>query len=163
MQNVRRGHETSKRGEISLERERSILDDLRPTYRGLDAVRMNKETLIQIVTDNRTEHRSIFEEAIDNWQKEVVKRLETLVTEAKNQPPAQVQIVVNLPKPEDHTSDYDRVLKMLELSLDNELELTDREFAQFVMDDWGWQKPFLTTSSMYSGQARDKFSRISGG
>lgn len=135
-----------------------LLDDMRPVLRGLDTVRVKKEDLVKVITDNRAEHRKIFEEAIEGWHKQVQKRLQELVKKAKEGPDS-VDLVIALPRPEDHTKDYDRVLKMLQLSQDDEMELSDHEFRQYVMDDWGWQQSFLTTSSSYSTTAARKLSR----
>lgn len=134
-----------------------LLDQMVPKLRGLDTVRVLKSDLVQIIEDNRKEHRAIFEEAIENWHKRVQERLKEMVEAAKKGPNA-VDLVIALPRPEDHTKDYDRAIKMLEMSQDDELELDEHEFATFVMDDWGWQKAFLATSSNYSSQARRKLS-----
>ena len=139
----------------------SLLDQVTPTLRGFDTVRVQKSDLEKIIKKNRSEHREIFEEAIENWHKQVQERLAILVSQAKKGPDA-VELHIGLPRPDDHTNDYDRVLKMLELSQDDEFELSQHEFSQFVMDDFGWQGTFLATSSNYSSLAIEKARRISG-
>lgn len=134
----------------------SLIDEV-TRLRGLDTVRVSKADLLSIIRENRAEHRKIFEEAIDGWHEQVQKKLKEMVAAAKKGPQA-VQLHLNLPKPEDHTRDYDRVIKMLELSKDEELELDDREFATYVMDDWGWQGAFLATTASYSSIAASKLS-----
>lgn len=129
--------------------------------RGLDRVRVTKADLVKALEDNRAEHRQIFEEAISAWQKRVIERLNTMVEQAK-QGPDLVELVIGLPRPEDHTKDYNRVIRMIEMSQDDEFELTAYDFSQYVMDEWGWQAAFLTSSSEYSDSARGKFNRMSG-
>lgn len=137
-----------------------LLDDLRPVIRGLDTVRVTKEDLLKALVDNRKEHRAIFEEAIDAWHKSVEKKLAKMIEQAKKGPD-HVELMVGLPRPDDHTKDYDRAVRMIELSQDEEFELTQYDFAQYVMDEWGWQASFLSVSSNYSEQARGKFGRMS--
>lgn len=117
-------------------------------------VTVSKDELTKIVTENRGEHRAIFEEAVDGYKKRAVELLEEHIARIKKGKLERVS--VSLPVPEDHTSDYDRVLKMLAMSVDDEVTLDEQTFAEYVMDDWGWQKQFLASSSVYSKMARDK-------
>jgi hypothetical protein len=52
-----------------------------------------------------------------------------------------------LQRPTSHIKEYDRVLDMLEASLDEEFELSDKEFSQYVRDEWSWKTDFITTVS----------------
>lgn len=134
------------------------MDDLRPVIRGLDTVRVKKDDLLAALKENKDEHRRIFTEAIDAWHKRVIERLEELVAQAKRGPES-VELVVRLPRPADHTKEYERVIKMVELSQDDEFELTQQDFAQFVMDEWGWQRDFLAASAQFSELANDKMDK----
>lgn len=44
----------------------------------------------------------------------------------------------SLQPPQDHTKDYDRVVTMLEMSIEPETTLDAAEFNQYVMDEWTW-------------------------
>lgn len=126
-----------------------------PPLRGLQTVRVEKDALLDKIKANREEHRSIFEEALDGWQKQVIKDLEDAAADARAGRAFRWRF--NLPKPQDHTDEYDTVIEMLEMSKDDEFELTLGEFNSFVMDKWGWQTTFLTSSSEYGSQlAREK-------
>jgi len=57
---------------------------------------------------------------------------------------------INLPVPVDHTLEYDRVIKMIELDTREEITLNENEFAQFVMDDWQWKREWVGTVSNYT-------------
>jgi hypothetical protein len=61
------------------------------------------------------------------------------------------KVFVQLPMPEDHSRDYERVIEMLEWSQDETLELDESEFSTYVLDQWGWQEGFAQTYAMYSG------------
>ena len=48
-----------------------------------------------------------------------------------------VKVQENLEKhTEDHEKDYNQMINMLQMSVDEELELDLEDFAKFVMDDW---------------------------
>lgn len=111
-------------------------------------VNVNKAELLASVTANRDGHRTQFEEALDGWYKAVIKRLEQTLDNAKANKIQDVRII--LPRPSDHTSDYDRVIEMLKMSVDDVVQLTETEFAQFVQDDWGWKDQWLVSNSSYS-------------
>jgi hypothetical protein len=130
--------------------------------RGLESVRVKKDKLLKILRANRDEHRAIFEEAITKWHEQAIERLQRMVDQAKKGPEA-VEFSLGMPRPDDHTSEYNHVIRMLELSEDDEFILPAHEFAMYVMDEWGWQAAFLTTTSNYSEQASGKFARMNRG
>lgn len=128
-----------------------------PILRGLDTVRVKKEEVEKKVKENRDEHRKIFEEAFDGWKAKYVEWLEVTLAQAREGKELGSRFA--LTRPEDHTRDYDQVLTMLAMSQDAELELSAHEFANYIMDEWGWQHSFLM-ASMSSGShiAEGKFS-----
>lgn len=113
----------------------------------MQKVRINKEKLRDVVQENRNNHRDIFEKAIEGYRKAVINRLEQMIDDAKAN--RKINTFVNLTQPEDHTEDYDQVLEMLELSVDDTIELTHSEFAQYVQDRWSWSGKFMATSSEF--------------
>jgi hypothetical protein len=51
--------------------------------------------------------------------------------------------------PENHLDDYKRVIKMLELSVADRIQLSQSEFDSYVLNNWNWRNSFLTTNSLY--------------
>lgn len=121
---------------------------------GLNVVRINKNELLTTLKKNRDEHREIFLEALDGYHKAAVKALEDRVAEAKQN--KKISLAFRLIEPQDQTKQYDRVIKMLEMSVDEIVELTQSEFAMYVMDDWNWTGQFLASNSTYSAKAARK-------
>lgn len=111
----------------------------------------SKAELVQVIQKNRDEHRGIFEEAVDGYRQKVVGELEAYVERVKRGD--LVRVYVSFPEPSDHTRDYDRLLKMLAMSVDTDVELTEGQFAQYVLDDWDWKRQFIQTNSAYSATA----------
>lgn len=123
--------------------------------RGLHTVRVERAALIERIQTNRDDHRKIYEEAMEGWKKAVTEELERMYQDALKGKDYRLRI--NLVRPDDHTDEYDSVLELLEMSLDDEFELTYQEFNNFVLDKWGWQNDFLTMSASYGSlSAREK-------
>ncbi len=118
-------------------------------YRGLDTVLLDKTELLEKVAVNYTKHRAKFEEAMAGYKIKAINILEDHITLIMDNAPEKV--FVQLPMPEDHSADYERVIEMLEWSKDDELELNESEFSTYVLDQWGWQEGFSQTYAMYSG------------
>lgn len=118
--------------------------------RGLSSVRIRRKDLLDKLQANRDGHRAVFDEAIAGYHKAVIEALEKALADAKAGKKYRPEIF--LPEPADHTPDYDRAIAMLEMSLDEELELSAGEFAQYALDDWGWKRDFIQTTSIYNAQ-----------
>lgn len=60
---------------------------------------------------------------------------------------------LGIPEPEDHTEDhtgdYDRVIMMAHMSVEDTITLSEDEFAMYVMDQWRWKQDFADTTLCY--------------
>lgn len=111
--------------------------------RGLHTVRLTKESLIARLRENRNKHREEFEAGLEVYREAVLKELEEWLEDARKG--KRITAYTQLRAPEDHTTEYDQAIEMLEFSLDEELELSAEDFAQYVRDDWGWKRQFTQT------------------
>jgi hypothetical protein len=124
----------------------------------LKEIPVKKAELLARLKQNRDDHRVIFEEALEGWHREALAELEARKADlaAGKRRTISIRKVV----PEDHTSDYNRVIAMIEMSIDDTITLTESDFAQYVMDDWGWQGQFLSNtygSSTATGKFSDRY------
>jgi len=113
----------------------------------MQTVTVSKDTLIVVMTENREKHRDAYETAFDGYCKECIKVLEENLAQFKAG--TRKRLVWTEAAPEDHTKDYDRVLQMLEMSVDDEIDLLSNEFECYVQDDWGWKERWSTSNSKY--------------
>lgn len=125
-----------------------VMNVVNQETRGLGSVLVDVEELKERVKQNRDQHRAAFVAAMDGYKALAIDLLEEHIGRIKDNAPERVS--VSLAMPEDHTEDYDRVLEMLTWTLDAQLELTEHEFSEYVLDQWGWQREFATTAAMYS-------------
>ena len=109
---------------------------------------VRKTEILAVLQGNRARHRRVFEAAIDGYREEGTRRLEKLLeTLRAGKLPA---VTIHLPLPQDHTRDYDRVIKMIEMDTGDTWTMSEQDFARYVEDDWDWKRHFLTTSSAYA-------------
>ena len=120
----------------------------------MENVKVNKGDIVVVLKKNRDEHRTIFLSAVEGYRKRAIEILEeniAIIKKGKLE-----RLYVTLPVPEDHTKDYDRAIKMLEMSVDLEIELSEKDFKQYVLDDWSWQQDFLASNTAYTVMAQNK-------
>ena len=123
----------------------------------MKSVTVSKVELLRAVAANREQHRSAFEIALNGFLAESQRELASLVEKVRNRdvraaksPFTTRGIYIDLPLPEDHTADYDRVLRMLAMSVDENIELSGQEFRSYVMDDWDWKEQWSASNSLYT-------------
>lgn len=119
----------------------------------MQTVKIKKDELLGIVRTNREQHRAIFLEAQVGFRAQAVAELDNMLERAKAG--GRIPRSWSLLAPIDQTKEYDRVLKMLEMSVDDVIELSQIDFARYVMDDWEWREQFLASNARYSKMAED--------
>lgn len=115
--------------------------------------RIEKVQLLEVLASNRAKHRAIFEEAVEGYRKKAIAMLNENLDAIKANKNHRVGVYLQVP--EDHTRDYDRIIKMVNMSTDNEIVLQETDFKSYVMDDWQWTQQFLTSNAVYSASATD--------
>lgn len=113
----------------------------------MHTVEVDRDEFIAVVTANRDGHRAVFEEALEGYRNRLIREFERRLHDLRRG--RRVDQAVRLPEPEDHTDDYDRVLRMAAMSVNDTLELSEDEFGQYVMDQWHWKQRFTDTTSVY--------------
>jgi len=120
-------------------------------------IRMNKSTLLEVMKKNRDEHKEIYKEALDAYCKKASKRCEEILAELERGEAAYVGIKFNAP--EDHTSDYELAISMVENATETTIELNATDYAMLVRDEWGWQRRWLQASSSLIGGVNNSASK----
>lgn len=112
-------------------------------------VRVDKAKLLAILKKNRDEHRGIFLEAQKQFRVVAIKALDAQLKAARNGKPFELVRLSALAAPEDHTADYDRSIQMLEMSVDKEIVVDEREFQNYVQDIWQWSRDWAVSNMRY--------------
>lgn len=116
----------------------------------MHCVKVDKSRLIEIIRVNREKHQAQYRQAQEGFVTLCVQTLEReaqAYREGKREP-----LSISERPPEDHTREYDRAAKMLEMSVEETITLSAQDFDQFVMDDWQWKHQWLIGNSKYLSQ-----------
>jgi len=121
-------------------------------------VRIDRAKLQAIIQKNRSEHRDIFLKAQAKYRELIIQELDAVLAMARDNKDIPIIRLVEIVAPSDHTHDYDRALRMLELSTDSIITLTAQEFASLVDDDWGWSREWAASNVRYTSSSKfDKY------
>lgn len=123
-------------------------------------VRVDKANLLKILKENRDEHRSIFLEAQRKFREVAIKALDAQLKHARNGKPFELARLVALSAPEDHTVDYDRSIQMLEMSVDDQITVDEREFQNYVQDIWNWSRDWAVSNMRYVSKNSRGYSKL---
>lgn len=114
----------------------------------MQTVNIEKKKLLDILKKNRKQHEKEYNEALVGYHQKVVSGLKQALADAISG--KKYMNDLDLTSPQEHLGEYDSNLRMLELSADKIITLTQFEFNQFVMDLWVWKDQFSTTNAFYS-------------
>ena len=113
----------------------------------MDQVTINKQKLIEEIKNNKETHRQAFLLAQKGYKETVIEELENQLEDARAGAIGHVHF--NMAAPQDQTKDYEVALGMLEMSEDEEIVISQRDFQCYVMDDWGWKQQWTTSNHAY--------------
>lgn len=115
----------------------------------MQTVRINRDEFVATVQANRDQHRSTFHRALEGYRSALLGELERRIRDLRRG--RRIDVYIRLPEPQDHTEDYDRVLTMARMSVDDVVELRQEDFGMYVMDQWHWRRDFDDTARYYGG------------
>jgi hypothetical protein len=110
-------------------------------------IKVRKTELLERMRDNRDAHREAFLAALEGYRQHALAELNDRVKAlGEGRIP---DISIDILRPVDHTRDYDRVIGMLEMDVEEELVLSETDYAQYVNDDWSWKRQWRLSNSGY--------------
>ena len=113
---------------------------------------VDRKELLEELTKNRTKHAVDYEEAYEGFKLAFVKEAEKILALGKEGDFSKSH--VGLTPPKSHVKDYDRVIRMMEMCKVDQVIITEQQFSQYVLDEWGWQSEFSTSKALYAARGR---------
>ena len=114
----------------------------------MDSVKIERTRLLEVLIINRTKHKATVDEAFTKYRELVIVELDKMIAEAKLG--RNIRRTIDLIEPMDMTETYDTAILMLEMSVDENIELSAMEFQQYVEDRWHWTNQFDCSNAMYT-------------
>ena len=118
----------------------------------MNSVNVEKTELLGILRVNRDGHRAKFEAAQEIYRKRVIEWFEGELERARSG--AKIRRHIELPEPIDYTPSYNEVIQMLEMSVNDEIKISQREFRRYVLDHWEWAEDFAAKTMSYTDPAQ---------
>lgn len=112
----------------------------------MESVKLNKNELLKIVREKKEQHVKEYDEAVKDFRIAVIKICNENMELAEA---GKLDLKAMPPKPTSYETNYNRAIRMLELSVDDVVELNQYEFAKLVLDEWEWKQVFSTMNSTY--------------
>ena len=112
----------------------------------MKTVNVERNDLLKQLVLNKDKHETEYKQMLINYKELIICMLKESLT---NFDADICELPKWPPKPREHLAEYERAIVMLKMSVDNVIELTDIEFAELVMDQWGWKKEFEMTKTIY--------------
>jgi hypothetical protein len=110
-------------------------------------IKVKRAALLKKIRLNREKHREVFLKAQKKYRREVIRLLDEKLSLARAG--KHFDQSITLPVPQDHSDDYDRAIAMLEMETRDEIEVSEADFAVYVLDQWSWRKAWATSTASY--------------
>lgn len=114
-------------------------------------IKVNKKDLLESLHRNRDKHATDYAKAKKGFVKLLEKELRNKLHDL--QEGKKVELSFENEKPKSYLKDYDDVIGMLELSVDNELTLNHQQYKQYVQNEWDWTRNWSTSNVAYLSAA----------
>lgn len=116
----------------------------------LKSVKVNKEELLKVVRENREKHVKEYQEAVTDYKTAILKIANDNLKLAETGDLAAISKNRSWPSaPSSYEAEYNRAIRMLEMSVEKELEIEANVFNQLAMDEWNWKNNFSIMASTY--------------
>jgi hypothetical protein len=110
---------------------------------------VRKDELLGILKENRQKHQQVFLDALEGYRQAAMAALAEEI-ERLRVARALRTLQIMMPAPENHTHDYDRIIRMVEMEVKDTVKLDEHDFAHYVLDDWAWKQRWLDTANTYA-------------
>lgn len=116
--------------------------------------------LIEILKKNREIHAAEYKEAVIGFHIEACKKIEQYLGNIKNFSGLEDEFIkktdyhsFRISSPQDHTKEYDDIIEMLEMSVNENICLDSQAFRAYVKDEWIWAPQSKMLNSGYARSA----------
>lgn len=116
----------------------------------MHSVKVNRFELLNIVRENKEKHIREYNESVEDFKAVAVKIATSNLELANTGDLAKISRIKSTPQPPvSHEKEYERAIRMLELSVEEVIEVEQDVFNQLVLDEWSWKNAFVASASLY--------------
>lgn len=111
---------------------------------------VKKATLLEILKKNRIKHVEDYNEARELYLKAYCKLLKEILKKAEKEGVTTRNI--SIVEPVSYEKDYSQIIGMLEMSTEEQVEISASEYMAYVEDKWSWKESWASISTSYTGK-----------
>lgn len=116
----------------------------------MNSIKMNRVELLDIVRENLKKHLGDYIESVEDYKAGVLKISTANLKLAKTGDTDKFSGIKSIPQaPRSYEKEYNRAIRMLELSVEEVIEVEEDVFNQLVLDEWAWKHNFVASSALY--------------
>jgi hypothetical protein len=115
------------------------------------SVNVDRVKLLEIMKTNLAIHQQDYKEAVLGYKVKLLVDLQTAIMTVNEKTPDQLKglTLVRFDFPSNHAKDYQEMIDMLEMSVDEHIELDSNSFQSYVKNRFVWSDSFNTSNSLY--------------
>lgn len=113
----------------------------------MDSLKYKRTDVLEKLKTNRDKHKAAYDDAYDGFKEAVVEELKQALALAEQG--KEYRLTLKQTQPREYLKNYDRAIAMFTMSSQDEIELSEAEFTQFVLDNWSWSDQFVTSTRTY--------------
>lgn len=101
-------------------------------HRGNRKITVNKKQLIDKIKENKKNHIEEYKKAVEAYKTEALRQLNELTQKVTD---GELGVKLDLITPVDNSENYDKILEMFEWEVEDQVELEQDEFIEYVQDE----------------------------
>jgi hypothetical protein len=113
---------------------------------GNRTIKVNKAELIKKIEENKKNHQKSYKKAVTAYKREALKQLKTLTKDVRD---GDLSISLDLTSPINNEENYDKIIDMFKWDVNEEVELDQNEFNEYVQDETEFARMAHFQNSLY--------------
>lgn len=114
------------------------------------SVNVARSQLLEAIKKNREIHAAEYEVALVDFKTRLQEDLKAALEKVATKEPRDLsRFSVAVRFPQSHVQEYDDVIEMLEMSVDDTIELDSESFKAYIKNEWSWTNQFKAMTESY--------------
>lgn len=113
-------------------------------------IRVDKKLLLSKLKANMAMHMKQFKDACSGYRSQAAKALDDRAEKLRRGETVNLHFY-DLEKPVSYEKEYKLTIEMMEMSVDEQVEISSQEFQCYCNDDWDWKEVWSNSNAKYQG------------